>query len=152
LLLGILLCPLAGWFMLNVAHTNDRGLSIEGIFQLGVVGASRFYGALGAFCFAATALMIFFGLPQCFIRRQIVLEDQAITLPGWGFSRRHYLVPAREIEWVDLRMYRKKYRFLRIRHAGKTHAVNSTWLPCDGDMDTILDWLNARGRALAPAR
>ena len=143
-ILGIILCPLAGWFMMHLAQTNDRGLNIEGIIHLGVVGAARFYWAMSGICFAATAMFVFFGIPQLFIRRQIVLEDDVMTLPGWGFSSKHYCVPVREIEWVKTSKY-DKYRFLKIRHAGKSHAVNSTWLPHDGDFDTILQWLQARG-------
>ena len=139
----IVACAAAALFMQHVAATNDRGLIINGLIHLGPEGATIFYwcAAIVSAACAAWCLLVF--VPQVFIRRQIVLEEDAITLPGTGFSTKGYRIPWDEIEGATRRTY-QKVTYLKVRHRGRRFAVNSAWLPSNLDVETIETYLTRK--------
>lgn len=129
-------------FLRNEARTNDRGLVINGLVELSVSGATVFYWVLCGSSVALVAAAVFVGLPQWFIPRFVVLEPDAITIPGWGLSTRHYRIPRCDIRGVHVSSYRK-YRFLKVLAVGGTRSINSGMLPLEGDFDVILGWFQS---------
>jgi hypothetical protein len=136
LLLGVVFFGSGALFMHMMAVSNRRGLVINGVIELGVEGARTFYWCLAGLAAGFVLLIVAFFLPQIWIDRQIILDDDGMTLPGWGFSRSHYRVPWSEIESIS-RWSHGKITYLKIRHAGRTFGINSAWLPCAGDITTI---------------
>lgn len=136
LALGVIFFGAGALFMHHRAATNDRGLIINGLIELGVHGAKIFYWSLAALSAAFVVVCIFYGMPQLLIRRRITMDEDAITLPARGFSAAHYRIPWGEIESVSRSTY-EKMTFLKIRHRGRRFSVNSTWLPSNGDIEII---------------
>jgi hypothetical protein len=143
LLLGAIFFGICAMFIAERARSNDAELIINGIIHLSVANATRFYWGLTLLSGGFVAACLVFGLPQVFIRRRIVLADDAITYPGWGFSRKHYTVPARKIRAASVSTYSGN-RFITIRTDVGKFTVNGMWLPSEGDADTIIDWLKTR--------
>jgi hypothetical protein len=138
----------------HAARTNDRGLILIRLIELSVSGAAIFYWVICYVCLAFVAVAVLFALPQAFIPRRILLEPDAITVPGWGFSTRHYRIPRDEIRGASVSSYHK-YRFLKITTLGGSKTINSSMLPHEGDFDVIVNWLDgpaARQTPPAPAR
>jgi hypothetical protein len=149
LVLAVLFFGAGALFMRHLAVTNDRGLVINGIITLGVGGAKIFYWSLAGVCAAFVVAGIFFGIPQIFIPRNVILEPDAITVPGWGLSKKHYRIPWKEIEAV-VRSSHQKYVFVRIIHGGRKYAINSGMLPSNSDMETIERYIAIQMAKLMP--
>jgi hypothetical protein len=85
-------------FFAHRAETNDRGLIINGIIELGPHGADIFYAVFAGLSGALAALGVLgliraFGAPM-----YVVLEHDAIVVPGPMFSPR-----ARRVEFERIR-------------------------------------------------
>ena len=147
LLLGAALAVLGAIFMGHLAQTNDCGLIINGIVELSSSGATWFYWAVGGvmLAFVVAALLL---VPRSMVRRPIVIESDSITLPSRGYSRRTYRIGRDDIRAVTVTQY-QKMRYIKIHHLGGVRPINSTWLPHEGDADTILRWLEAGQRPAA---
>ncbi len=122
-----------------MAQTNDRGLIIEGIIRLSPYGATIFYWCGAAVAFSIVPILLA-QLPLLFMNREIVLGDSAITVPRPWFPNRPYQIQLRDITSVKVSSY-KQYIFIKIRHAGGSHTINSNYLPNQDDARTIIDWL-----------
>ena len=141
LLLAMLFFAACGLFGAHQARTNDRGLIISRLIELSPAAATAFWGVLCvlSFGFVAAALGMF---PRSFVRRHIVLEADAITIPTPGLNRRVYRIPREDIRSVSVQHF-QKMRYVKFRHHGGVRPINSTWLPHEGDLDRILKWLDA---------
>jgi hypothetical protein len=143
-LVGIPLFGLGAMFFWDKAESDHRGLSINGLIHLSPEQAPWFYYALALTSAALVGVAVVLGIPQLFIRRRIVLTDQTITLPGWGWSRKHYVLAAQDIERFKLTAY-QKYMFLKIyARDGRSFSVNSSWLPDPEQIRTIATWVADR--------
>jgi hypothetical protein len=151
IVLGVVLSCVGGLFMAHEARTNDRGMIINGLIELSPHGATVLKWVVSAALFALGAGLLLL-VPRGLIRRQIVLDADSITIPSHGLSRRQHRIEREDIRGVQVTQY-YKMRYLRIRHHGGVRAINSTWLPHEEDLDTILKWLDAarRTRPTPPA-
>jgi hypothetical protein len=100
------LFALSGAYLMHRASTNNRGLILNGLIELGVDGATRFYGAFAVFswCIAALALCAtVIGL----IRgpRLLLNEDSMVVPTGLLFVRYHAMryADVRRIAEVTIR-------------------------------------------------
>ena len=141
LVLGVLFFGFVAAFMAHEARTNDRGLILGGLIELSTPWATVFYWVISAtgVAFVLLALLL---VPRCLVRRHIVLEKDAITIPSRTPSRRVYRIARGDIRDVSVRQYRH-LRYVKIYHAGGVRPINSTWLPHEWDLDVILEWLRA---------
>jgi len=142
LVLGVLFFGCVAAFMAHAARTNDRGLILGGLIELSTPWATVFYWVISAAGVAFVLLMLLL-VPRCLVRRHIVLEKDAITIPSRTPSRRVYRIARGDIRDVSVRQYRH-LRYVKIYHAGGVRPINSTWLPHEWDLDVILEWLRAR--------
>lgn len=150
-LLAMVFFGVCAVIMAHEAQTNDRGVVLNGLVELSTSGATVFYWVICGLSLGLVATALFFGLPQLLIPRRIVLEPDAITIPGWGFSRKHYRIPREEVRGVHLSSY-QKIRMLKIIHVGGSKTINSSMMPHDGDMDTVLAWFKEPAPAATHSR
>jgi hypothetical protein len=133
----------ATWFCANLASSNDRALSIEGVIHLSPFGATVFWWVVAAVCGLGTLMFLYFGLWQVVGDRRITLDEESITFPTLRLSRHVHRVRAIEITSYTVRYYRQ-YTYLTIWRGRRLFTVNSRWLPVEDDIVTIIGWLKTR--------
>ena len=101
-ILGGILFSAGAIFMAQQAVTNDQGLIINGVIELGTVGATRFNWAV---C-GILAIMGFFSLFQVFLRlatqRQVRLTRTEVVAPKHFMSLQYQELPLKDIEACEL--------------------------------------------------
>lgn len=118
---ALLLFGGGGVFLAARAAGNDRGLIINGLIELGVANATRFYWALAALSFGFVAMAIVATLRVLGGSQVVIVEDDAVTIPGALFNA------AARIAYRDITRLEaltiSGQEMLRVWHAGGSSAV-----------------------------
>jgi len=142
-LYGLFFCACAAVLAWK-AHTNHRGLIINGIVRLGEHGATAFYwvaAVLAALFVVAAGWILFttlvFGIPD------VVLSGESITFPVGFPVKRAFTLPFAEIGAIS-RQQVNGQRFLMLHAAGKKHCIVLNWLGSKHAAQTLEDELARR--------
>jgi hypothetical protein len=150
----ILLC--GGFFALCLAvlgtkaTTNDRGLVINGIVELGTDSASVFYWALTAVSAAFVLLSLLLVYHRIALRQRLVLGEFALLVPRTRFSRDPVEIAYRDIKGMA-RMSMNGQQFLYVTHSGGRYTINATMLPSRVVFEEVCDLLEKKVRTIATA-
>lgn len=141
-LLGLLFFAACGGFMAHEALHNDRGLIVNGIFLMGVEGATKFYWTIAATSavFVLIALMMLLaGLTGTGALRLTATE---LSAPRSAFSRASTVVRRGDIQAVEVVTVQKQ-TFLHVHHAGGTLTILQSCLPSDAAFREVCSALGA---------
>lgn len=128
MMVGAVFFGACAYVLVQMAQTNDRGLVLNGILELGVVGASRFYWALtiASVLFVLVAVLGFFLSLRS--KHQLVLDSSALSIPRNGFARSPSIIPLASIQRLEERQISRQ-RMLTVWHSGGKVTVMKSWLP-----------------------
>jgi hypothetical protein len=132
-------------FMVYTAVHNQAGVIIEGIIRLGPNGATLFYWGIAALAgmFVLLALLLMF---HRLVNPQVLmLESDALVLPGRLFQRQPIRIAYREIQdYSEVEMYGQ--RSLRLSVYGKKFAVQAALFADRDSYDVVKDFLISQVR------
>ena len=126
------------------AKTNDRGLIINGLFELGTSGATAFFAALavasgGFVLIGLWALAAHFGEPS-----YLVLAEGALSIPS-RFGRKPRIVPYASIRDIQLTNVQGQSMLQIATDEGKA-TVAAIMLASDAQLREVGEALRARVR------
>ncbi|MCX6847834.1 MAG: hypothetical protein NTY98_02840 [Verrucomicrobia bacterium] len=133
-----------GW----IAHTNDRGLVLNGGIRFNVEGATFFYWVMAGL-FALVVLLIvgivlitlLHGVPD------IVLTAESISFPLGFPVKRAFALPLSEIK--KIRVFKVSgQRLMEMQTAARTHGIALNWLESKEAAEHLTDVLNERWSAM----
>ena len=130
----------------NSAHTNDRGLIIDGLITLDTAQATVFYWGLTA-ASVVMALLGLFGIVRGMTSTQtLTMDDTALRLPKSALSQKIVTIPYRDIfKMTTIQV--KSQRFLRVEYAGGKVNITRSMLPSNASFDKVCETLAARVQA-----
>jgi hypothetical protein len=126
------------------AGTNDRGLIINGLIELGTSGATRFFAAFalasgGFVLIGLWALAAHFRAPS-----YLVLDETALSIPS-RFGRKPRSVPYAAIRGVRLTRVQGQ-SMLQITTDGRNATLAAIMLASDAQLHEVAELLIARVR------
>jgi hypothetical protein len=154
LLLSALFFAVCAAVLAYRAHTNDRGLILNGILHFEPGGADVFYAVLailsGAFCAFGVLAAARFALLKEF---RIVLGARSITLPSMRplQGAREVTVPLDRIEAVELQPPAKPITLV-IREDDRSHSIPQRWLTKGWPAEEVAGAIIARVRGAQAGR
>lgn len=75
------LFAVAGAYLMHRASTNHRGLIINGLIELGVDGATRFYSVFAVFSWCVVALALYATLSGLIRGPRLLLNEDSMVVP-----------------------------------------------------------------------
>jgi len=143
ILIGLLLGGAGSVFMAYKAAHNQAGVIIEGIIRLGPEGATRFYWVITGICGMMAFFALLFALLRIVKPRYLVVEKDALLLPGHLFQRE----PTR-IAYADIQELSEDHVFrqtlLNITVQGRRHGLLASLLPDEASYIAIRDFLRSQ--------
>lgn len=131
------------WFMADKAASNDSGLVINYVVELGVSGASMFFWALFGAC-VVFVLAAAFGLYVRMGRqRRVILMEDSLQVPDSWRSEAVRRIALDDIEALQSKAVQTE-RFLEIGHGGRKTTLTASHFPSAADFDTFTEQLVAR--------
>lgn len=100
MLLAVLFFGVCLGFYVWRAKTNDRGLIINGLIELGEVGATRFFATFAALSAAFVAIGLWAISARLRRPRYLVLDEIALSIPA-RFARKPRVIPYASIRDVQ---------------------------------------------------
>jgi hypothetical protein len=125
---GLLLFGAGAFFLGMKASSNDRGVVLQHLIQLGPEGATIFYWCFAAACavFALAAFMlILFGL---FSNQVLSISETELSAPKSLLSPANTIVPLSSILRLELKSVRNQH-FLSVYHEDGKLTIASGNLP-----------------------
>jgi hypothetical protein len=130
-------------FFAHRGMTNHGGLLINGVIELEVEKATRFFygiaGALGLVVVLAVlnAMMMLGG------KRRVALASDALVIPRSRFGRDERRITYRDVSGLTVREARG-YKYIDVHHAGGTACIVGGWLDSEEDFEELLGALSDR--------
>ena len=132
-------------FMAYTAAHNKAGLIIEGIIRLGPSGAAVFYWVNAALSGAFVLLGLLLMVNRIVNPQFLMLETDALLLPGGLFQRRTSRISYADIqECLEVQIYRQT--FLHLAVYGRRFTINAALFPHKADYAAVRDFLVTRAR------
>lgn len=130
------------------AVTNDRGLIINGLFELGPQGADVFYGVLAALS-VGFVLVAAIATVQGLIKNPVLeLTDEYIIIPSGFIRKRTRVVRFTNITRIGMQEVQKQRFLILWHHDGKSSIVRSM-LASDTAFDEVTSFIRERTPHLA---
>ena len=131
-------------FFLHRAATNDRGLLINGIVELGPRGATAFYGAFAMLSVGFVLVGVAGVLVRLRGKRYIELDEQALYMPA------RWAGPTQRVLYVEITSLFSEevagQRMLHIAHNGGKITVAAVMLESERTLDEIAEELERHTR------
>jgi hypothetical protein len=125
------------------ASTNDRGLILNGILELSVEGASRFYWGVAVVSMLFVPVAVF-GLVSRFVNpMSVLLTSTELSAPKNGFTRKRTAIPLQDIVEIGVQTVQKQ-RFMNIYHRTGKLSVAQSMLPNAEAFETLYAALVAK--------
>jgi hypothetical protein len=130
--------------MAAAAATNERGLLIDDIIELGVDGASAFYWVLSVLSlgFATTALWLIIGSTGGVAHLQITPQDVRIPRGFFRLKRSMTIVPFLEVNEISETTTHGQ-RFLNLHTVKRNYAVAGSMMPSDDAYEEVKKLISA---------
>jgi hypothetical protein len=110
------------------AARNDRGLIINGLFELGPGGATTFYWVLCAGGVGFVVLVAFLAYHRLRFRQRLAFGPAAVTVPVSRWSAQEKEIAYRDISALSTAQISGQ-RFLYITHPGGRYTITASMLP-----------------------
>lgn len=118
------------------ANRNDRGLIINGIFELSRDGATVFYWVLAVLSIGFVVIAGFLAIVRLTLHQRIALGETCITIPRSRWSSEEVTVPFSEIVEVSESKVSGQ-RFLKLVYSRGKFTLTASMLPSKEDFDEI---------------
>ena len=129
IIFGFLFFGLGTVMLADAAYTNDRGLIINHIIELGIDGATIFYWILCGVCFAFVAACVVMTIHGLTHKQRLAFTHESLILPDGRWSSGERKIRYDEILSVSERNI-NNHRFLEIYPSvGKKITIGSAMLP-----------------------
>jgi hypothetical protein len=129
----------------SVAASNDRGLVINGIIELGHEGATVFYWALAGLSGGFVVLAAFLAYHRITFRQRLVLDRSALTIPASRWSRQEKQIAFSRIHRLSETTVNGQ-RFLNVEHTGGKDTITASMLPSADAYEAVCELLAKRVR------
>jgi hypothetical protein len=134
---------LCGSFYIYKAITNDRGLIINGIIELGPTGATAFYAVLATLS-ALFVVVAVIAMVHGLLREPVLtLADDHIVVPGSLLRRQPRRIDFGTVTKTSIQSVHRQ-RFLTIWSTQGKVAIARSMLDSDGVFDRIADAVTSR--------
>jgi hypothetical protein len=142
-LFGTLFFGAAAIFFEVMAHSNDRGLVINGIIKLSPLGATVFYWVLAVCSLGFVLMSIAIFIHLTFYSQKIVLTLEALIVPKSRWSFENITISYSSIIEIRITQVRSQ-RFMKITHQAGKSTITASMLPLKNDFDNIYQLLLER--------
>ena len=131
------------------AASNDRGLVIDRLIELGPEGATIFYWACAAASLAFVAVAGLMLIVRVKVRQRITLTEDAVVVPRSRWSNEERTIPFQDI--IELRdITTAGQKFLKITHPDGKFMLIASMLPGAEDFEFLTSEITARVEAARP--
>ncbi len=126
--MGVLLFGVGAVMLGWIAHTNDRGLVLNGGIRFNVDGATLFYWVLAGLFALVVLLTVGIVLTTLVYKMpDIILCAGSVSFPVGFPVKRPFVLPLIKIENISL-MEVSGQRILMLQTVGKKHGIALNWL------------------------
>jgi hypothetical protein len=133
------------------AATNERGLILLRIIELGPQGASWFYWILTACGVGFVAIAALLTYHRLTVRQRLVLGATALTVPASRWSRTERDIAYRDIFELSTNAVSGQ-RFLVLKHAGGKCVIAASLLPSQAAFEEVCALVESKVRAAQDGR
>ena len=130
-------------FMAYVAATNDRGLTLNRMFEMSTQEATIFYWVIAS---AASAFVVIgaLALINSFLsKREIIISTSSITSPKSGFSKIDVTVNFTDITYMTIQTIQKT-QILNIDHSDGRLSIPNTMLSSKQAFEELVSQLQSK--------
>ena len=143
LVLGICLFGATAAVFWIKAANNTRGVIVNGLIELGPLGATVFYWVLTAVGLLFTAIFLLLVGVRLASVCPLVVTDDGVYVPRRPLLRRYDFAAFPRITALSEQTIQRQ-RYLYIYHDGGKCSVMASMLPAKGDLDALIDLIRQR--------
>jgi hypothetical protein len=128
------------------AASNDRGLIINGMIELGPDGATMFYWILCMCGVGFVAISAFLAYHRLTLHQRLTLGPAAVIFPESRWSADEKVIAYRDISALSTDRIHGQ-QFLYITHLRGTYTIMASMLPSKAAFDEVCEFLEDKVRA-----